>query len=125
MAGAMVYTVMNSARPIRTEFGGTWAVPIADLIIERTIMILRNDVIEISRKGRSDNIASVRVICMLLLNPGEFIMPVISRPARFGAAAYDKSNIRSKKAKAKKSIIAFFDDGLKIFKTRFPVCLSM
>jgi len=83
----MVYTVMNRARPIRTELGGTWAVPIADLIIESTIIILRNDVIEISRKGRSDNSASVRVICILLLNPGEFMMPAISRPARFGAAA--------------------------------------
>ena len=83
----MVYTVMNSARPIRTEFGGTCAVPIADLIMESTIIILRNEVIEMSRKGRSDNIASVRVICMLLLNPGEFIMLAISSPARFGAAA--------------------------------------
>ena len=79
--------VINNASPIRTELGGTWAVPIAVRIMESTTMILEKEVIEISKKGRRDIMLSASKICMLLLKPGEAMMPAISKAALLGAAA--------------------------------------
>jgi hypothetical protein len=77
---------MKIARPMRTEFGGTCAVPMADLTMESTIIILRKDVIEISRKGRRVMSARAIVICMLLLKLAEFNTLATSIPSFLGAA---------------------------------------
>jgi hypothetical protein len=82
----MVYIVMKSASPMRTELGGVCAVPIADLIIESTTIILRKEVIEMSRKGSMDINDSASNIWTLLLNPDEFIIPERSTPKVLGAA---------------------------------------
>ena len=84
--------VMKIARPIRTEFGGTCAVPMADLTMDSTTIILRNEVMEISRKGSSDINASAIIICTLLENPGEDIAAAISMPPLAGVAAKEGSN---------------------------------
>jgi hypothetical protein len=78
--------VIKSASPIRMEFGGTCAVPTADLIIDNTTIILKKDVTEISRKGSKDIKDKASNNWTLLLMAEEFIMLAMSRPALFGAA---------------------------------------
>jgi hypothetical protein len=82
----MVNIVMKRASPMRTEFGGVCAVPIADRIIDSTTMILRKEVMEMSRKGIRDITDIESNIWTLLLNPGEFIIPATSTPKVLGAA---------------------------------------
>jgi hypothetical protein len=58
--------------------------------MESTTMILRKEVIEISRKGSNDIMDRESNIWTLLLKAGEFMTPVILTPARIGAAAYER-----------------------------------
>lgn len=110
--------VMNNAKAIITEFGGTWAVPMADLNMERTTMILIKEVIEISRKGSMEISASANISCTLFENAGEDIIEARSIPALIGAA-YAKQEEKKKKTRELIRIKCFL-----IFMTRFPVYRS-
>jgi hypothetical protein len=106
----MVKTVMNRARPMITELGGTCWVPMAVRKREKTIIIRKKEVTEIKKKGTREIREIARISWILLENCGEAMMLCKLRFGVKGVWAYALGKRQKRNSNRSDSFLFILDN---------------